>query len=82
MAAEIKVPQLTQQHSMAQVQVGRSGIEPGFDAQRAARFARLFQAVLQVFFPDDLGEALLQIRELFSNGGKRHSPIVGNRVKW
>src|SRR5579862_7534331 len=58
------------------MQIGRSRIESGFDAQRPAGPRALFQALLQIFFANDLDEALLQVGELFGDRGKGHSTIV------
>jgi hypothetical protein len=52
---------LAQQDGVAQVQVGRGGVEAGFHAQRAAGLRRLHQAFAQVFFANDLGQTFLQI---------------------
>src|ERR1017187_1087300 len=58
------------------MKVGRGRIETGLDSQRAARLARLFQALPQLLFADDLGEVLLQLSELFVNGQKVHILIL------
>ncbi len=58
----LKVLHLAQQHRVAQVQIGRRGIEPRFHAQRPAGLLGLDQALAQVFFADQVGQALLQVR--------------------
>jgi hypothetical protein len=59
---------LAQQDGVAQMQVGRRGIEAGFHAQRPACLRRLHQAFAQVFFANDLGQTFLQIDQLFVDG--------------
>ena len=68
MAELLKVAQLAHQHGVAQVQVGRGGVEAGFHAQRAAGFAAVFQALAQVADADDLRRALLEQVHLFVYG--------------
>ena len=52
---------------MAQVQVGRSGVKTGLDAQRASGLAALFEALAEVSDADNLGGALLEQVHLFVN---------------
>ncbi len=76
----LKVFHLAQQHGVAQVQIRSGGIESGFHAQRTAGLGGFGEARAQVFFTDDLREALFQIRELFGNGGKGHFTIVNMKA--
>ena len=71
MAELLKVAQLAHQHGVAQVQVGRGGVEAGLDAQRASGFAALFQALAQIAHADDLRRALLEQVHLFVYGHER-----------
>ena len=50
---------------MAEVQVGRGGIESGFHAQGAAGLAALFKALAQIGHADNLRRALLEQVHLF-----------------
>ena len=61
MAQILKMFHLAQQNGVAQMQIGRRRIEPGFHAQRPACLGGLDQAFTQVFFTNDLGQAFLQI---------------------
>jgi hypothetical protein len=61
----LKVLHLAQQHGVAQVQVGRGGIEAGLDAQFAAGGGGCNQPLAKIFFANDLRHALAQIRKLF-----------------
>ena len=67
-AQVLEVLQLADQHGVAEVQVGRGGIESGLDAQRLAGLAGVFQALAQIRFANDLGSALLDVVELLVNG--------------
>ena len=60
MAELLKVAQLAHQHGVAEVQVGRGGVEAGLYAQRAAGFAAVFKALAQVADADDLRRAFLR----------------------
>ena len=71
-AQVLKVLHLAQQHGVAQVQIGRGGIEADFDAQRAAGG----EALVEILLADDLDEALLEIRDLFFQGMPGHLTIV------
>ena len=64
----LKVLHLAQQHRVAQVQIGRRGIEARFHAQRTAGLFGLDQALAQVLFADQVGQAFLQVRQLFVDG--------------
>ena len=59
--------ELAQQHGVAEMQVGRSGIKAGFDAQRLAGGARLLQLGAQLRLFDDFRRAFLDVGELFVN---------------
>ena len=61
----LEVAELAHQHGVAQVQVGRGGIEADLDAQRAAGFAAIFQALAQIADANDLCRALLEQVHLF-----------------
>ena len=77
----LKVAQLAHQHGVAQVQVGRRGIEAGFHAQRAAGFAALFKALAQVGDADDLRRAFLQQIQLFVDGQKLAHAVFQYKVR-
>jgi hypothetical protein len=53
---------------VAEMQIGSGGIEAGLDAERAARFFGLDQALAQFVIPDDFREALFQVCKLFVDG--------------
>ena len=80
----LKMLHLAQQNRVAQVQVGRGGIEAGLDAKRTAVGCGLLQALAQVFLANELGQAFLDVGELFvhrdggSRAGKRrgHGPTM------
>jgi hypothetical protein len=57
--------QLAHQHSVSQVQIGRSGVKAGFYAQRPSGFAAVFEALAQVAYADNLFRALLEQVHLF-----------------
>ena len=76
MAQILKVLHLAQQHGVAQVQVGRGGVEAGLDAQRRAGLCGLDQALAQILFADDFRHAFLEICELFVDRTRGHSSIV------
>jgi hypothetical protein len=58
MAEILKVLHLPEQNSVAEMKVGRSGIETGFDAQRATLAGSQSDALAQVFLANDLGKTL------------------------
>ena len=76
----LKVFHLAQKHGVAQVQIGRGGIEARLHAQRTAGLGGFREARLQVLFADDLREALLQVGELFGDGSKGHFTIVNMKA--
>jgi hypothetical protein len=65
MAELLEVAQLAHQHGVAQVQVGRGGVEAGLYSQGSSGFATIFKALSQVGDADDLGGALLEQVHLF-----------------
>ena len=70
MAHVLKVFQLAHEHGVAQVQIGRGGIETGLHAHGLARRARLLQPLAQVALANDLRRALAQVGELLVNLGE------------
>jgi len=74
----LKVLHLAQQHGVPEMQVGRSGVESRFDAQRNSSFLDLNQALAQFLPPESIPRGPSQVRDLFVN---RHSFIrAGNEV--
>jgi hypothetical protein len=47
------------------VKVGSRGVETRLDAQRASRFARLFQTLLELRAHEEIDHPALEPRELF-----------------
>ena len=76
----LKMAQLAHEDGVAQVQVGRGGVKAGLDAQRAAGFAALFEALAQVADADDLRCAFLEQVHLFVDrrkiGGRKRTHVV------
>jgi hypothetical protein len=71
-AEVLELAHLVQQHRMAQVQVGRGGVEAGLDPQRAA----FLQARTQILELEDLvGTAADQGKGFFNRG---HVTTPGN----
>ena len=68
MAEILKVLELAHQHRVAQVQVGRSWVEPRLHTQRPSRFTAFFQALAKVGHADNLRRALLKQVHLFVYG--------------
>ena len=68
MAEILEVLHLAQEDGVAEVEVGRGGVEAGFDAEGAALLGGVDQPLAEVFFADDLRHALAQVRELFVDG--------------
>ena len=52
------------------MQIGRSGIEACFDAQRPVLCCGDGKSFTQILFANQFGEALFQIRQLLVDGGK------------
>ncbi len=63
----LKVLQLAHQHRMAEMQVGRSGIESRLHAHGLAGGERLLDPLAQVALADDLRRAFAQVGELLVN---------------
>ncbi len=72
----LEVLHLAEEHGVAQVQVGRGGIEADLDFQRPADA----DARLELFLADELDEALLEIRDLFFQGVPAHLTIVASGI--
>ena len=64
----LKVLHLAQQDGVAQVQVGRGGVEAGLDAQRPVGLGGEDQPLAQIFLANDLGHALAEVSKLFVDG--------------
>ena len=56
----LKVPQLAQQHRVAQVQVRRRRVKASLHPQRTAGLAALFKALTQIGDANNLRRALLE----------------------
>jgi acetyl esterase/lipase len=67
---------LAQQDRVAEMQIGRRGIEAGFHAQRASGFPGFLEARAEVFFTDQLGESFFQVFELLRDRDRIHPNIV------
>ena len=76
MAQVLKVLHLAQQDGVAKVQVGRGGIKAGFHPQRTVVLQGGGQALAQIFFANQFGEALFQVRQLLLNRRKWQSPPI------
>ena len=72
----LKVFELAQQHGVAEMEIGRGGIEAGFHPQRLAGGERLLQLGAQLGLLHNFRGALLDVGQLFVNGRER-----GHRVK-
>jgi hypothetical protein len=72
----LKMLHFSQQHRVAQVQIGSRRIEPRFHAQRLSRLQRLLQTLLQILLANDFRESFPDVGELFLHGRKVHTPIV------
>ncbi len=68
MAEILKMLHFPEQHGVAEMQVGRRGIEARFNAQRPPGLRRFDQALAQLFFADQFRQAFLQVCELFVDG--------------
>ena len=66
----LKVLQLAHEHGVAQVQVGRGGIEAGLHAHGLAGGQRFLEPLAQVALANDLCRALAQVGELLINRWK------------
>jgi len=67
----LEVAQLAHEHGVAEVEVGGGGIKAGLDAQRAAGFPAVFEALAEVGDADDFGRAFLEQVKLFVYGQER-----------
>jgi hypothetical protein len=66
----LKVAQLAHEHGVAEVKIGGSGVESGFDAEGAAGFEGVREALAEVAEADDFGGAFLEQVELLGNWQK------------
>ena len=80
MAEVLKVFHLAQEDGMAEVEVGRGGVETGFDAEGFALLGAEDDAVAEVLFADQFGEAFAKVGELFGRGGERVSHGVSSLI--
>ena len=64
MAEVLKVLELAHEHGVAEVKVGRGGIEAGLNAQRRAGLARFFEALAEIGDADDFRSAFFEQVEL------------------
>ena len=64
----LKVLELADEHGVADVQVGRGGIESGFDAHGLAGSDGALDALAQVALANDLGGALAEVGQLLVDG--------------
>ena len=67
----LEVLELADEHGVAQVQVGRGGIEAGLDAQRLAGLQRLFEALAQIALTNDFDRTFAQVGQLLVNRTER-----------
>jgi hypothetical protein len=68
-------------HGVAEVQIGRGGVEAGLYSQRQPGFAALFEALAQVARADDLRRALLEQVHLFVYGQKGGHVVFQYKVR-
>src|SRR5947209_4264003 len=73
----LEVLHLSQQHRMAQMQVGRRRIEARLHAKRPSVAPALLQAFTQIFFADQFREPFFDVGELLIDGQRRHPTILG-----
>src|SRR6185437_2416785 len=76
----LKVFQLAKHHGMAEVQVGRGGIDAEFHAQRLARRAGALDFGAQLLFANDFGGAFAQGCELLVGGAECR--LRAHLMKW
>src|SRR5215472_2018928 len=72
----LKVFQLPQDDGVAEMNIGRGGIDAKIDAQRLASFRGIFELGLQLVLANDFGGAFFQVRKLFVNGLERRSHLI------
>jgi len=65
MSQILEMLHLAEQNGVAEVQVRRSRVEAGFDAQGTAFFGAENNALPEILFADQLGEAFFQVKKLF-----------------
>jgi hypothetical protein len=63
----LEMLELAEQHSVAQMQVGRGRVEPRFDAKRPAFADTQDDALAKILLPDQFGKALADIGKLLFN---------------
>jgi hypothetical protein len=68
MAKLLEVAQLAHEHGVAEVEIGSGGVESGFDAEGAAGFERIIEALAEIANADDFGGAFLEQVELLAHG--------------
>ena len=66
----LEVAHLAHQHGVAQVDVGRGGVEADFDGQRLAPLEGLREPRFKFVFGDEIGDAAGEDLQLF--GHRRH----------
>ena len=71
MAHVLEVLELAHEHGVAEMQIGRGGIEAGLHAHGLAGLAGFLQALAQVALADDFRRALAQVGKLLVNGWER-----------
>jgi len=64
----LKMPQLSHQDCVSQMEIWRGGVETCFNAERSAGFAAVFEALAEVGNADNFCCALLEQVHLFING--------------
>ena len=64
MAEVLEVAQLSADHRVAQMKIGRGGIEPQLDLQRRASLARALELLRELRLDDDVGGAASDDPEL------------------
>ena len=68
MAHVLEMLQLAQDNGVAQVNIGRGGIDAEIDAQRLAGLRGLLELGAQILFANDFRGAFAEIGELFVDG--------------
>ena len=84
MAEILELPHLVEQHGVAQVQVGRGGVEAGLDPQRATELEAGLQLLALEDFIAAAGnqvEGMLQIRHGVLASGANVTAFVFREVK-
>ena len=75
-AEVLKMFELAQEHGVAEMKIGRGGIEAGFDPQRFAGGERLLQLGAKLGLLHNFSRAFFDVGELFVDGREG-----GHRVK-